>query len=666
MNWFKVLLICLAAETGTSLFAGDERIPRSVSKPESKDKSRKDDKLDLLIDGPLLVTVEFHGSSGSSKHEGYLMYLRDTSICYRVKPSGRLIRHEAAKGKVRGVTSADGENRWVLDPVAMVFTGPRESIKPIELSPLSRETREERLVLFTVLEELLEDIVGLDANGESKDPELIREAVKSYAKYIDANGLGREPTDWCNRTLNLLDKRAETYTWLRDVYQRMQRKKLATTEKLREEFEQARRWVSLVEGTEHMRDQERVWKGADQDDLFGTAIGSLLVLGFRGHLQEQRRKSIRADYERIHLGELARITEEGVGLWAKHWQAYLRARNEVRVRLYSDGARLFRHVDSDSRQKENVLLDGLFQKRDFAQVAEYYAKRVKAQPENPFLQARHCLSAALVPQGDRFEASSRALALARKCAAAARLLPANQIYDRARQSILVMACQIACRATDLEMSSDAWSQSYSPAAAYTVQLVDAFNTMKGGHEWRDWMLEQRAWGLMRSERAKEALDQALAIEPMRKHIPSFGINLARIYSSRRGRGDDDTAMKWLEHSVRLAGWMNIKELRSNPDFDSVRICRRLAFNRLTQVSFAWALDAKSGGLRIINHAPFPLTNLTIRARFLNASGKIVTATHPKVVPLLRPQEELLVPSVLKGGVLARGVRVSLESDQGRR
>ncbi len=616
----------------------------------------------LVPEGPLAVTIDSRSSQGNRSYAAHLLYLRPDRIGFRHGQAGTLVIREAARSNIVRVRSGDGKLEWTYDPIRQEFRGPRLRVVPVDLSPDSRGKRDERECLFQALQEAFADVDALDALEEGDDSAPLRAALRGYADHIRKNALGTELARCSDAIAQLIERREETHRRLRDINWKTLARKATAQTNLTAAYASSRRLLSALDAAEILRDQRGVWSGANSEDLFSTVVLSLGALGLRGHMQNMRRQELDQEYERLQFRELSRITEEGVRLWARAWAEFLDARYKTRTQLHAAGERLFHLADVGKAQKADAALAGYVRKGAYRLAAEHHADLLKADPDNPFLQARHCYFSALVPEGDRLAWSIRALGLARTAAGGVRRLPEGPLFDRSRQTILVTACRIASLAADLETGTERWSGSYSAAAAYTVRLVDAFLKIKPDHEWRSWMLEQRAWALMRSERPADALTQALAVAQRRRGSPTFGVNLARIYATRGEKGDTERAMKWLEHAVRVAGYRNIRHLRTNPDFDALGGAQRRAFSTLTRVSFACAADPRSAGVRIVNHSPFDLTNVTVTARYLN-NGRWVKSTSPLPLLCIPPKGEVLIPGLLKGADPRAPWRCYVQADQ---
>ncbi len=616
---------------------------------------------DMLAEGPAAIVVNLERPDKIVVAErGSLCCLKKNALWYRQDENWKLIKIDGKEGRVKSVELNGGKDRWDWDSQQGLFVGPAKPVETIDLTPDSALGADETAFLFSAIEQLQKDL----ESSAMDDLGVIEETARKYRSLAGADH--PKLADLCLGVLDLVQRRKERDDRIATSLVTLQEdRKQAIADFHRAEV------ANFVSG----------FKDVDADSS-DELILSLLFAGARvqaGHLVVEQ--WTRGRLEQLSVKAKADIDEA--------LKDYEQDADAWRKQLCEVGHDDFGRPTFEEVEKQRGLFATLRSNNDRGGVAKFYVETADQEKMNPFRISERCLAAAQVPvaKDKRRQKSENLLRLAKECARAVRLVPPERVFDRPRLTILYRAALLACEAADAELEGESWVGAYSPAAAYAVRLIDVFNGYSRFFELSGELRERRAWALAQCGRPDEAFDQAVAVKDLRKDQPEFGVKLARLYCRRGGTADAKAnakeAMRWLDIAVRSAGFVDILELKRNPDLGPVRGLQSMAFNGLTEVRadgkpltpvpMAFSQPPPTTDFEVTNNSAFALTNVTVKVDVSivtngGRNAKPKTLTTPEVFARIEPGQTVVVADIFKdlapGWVYSK--RYSVECDQNRK
>ena len=617
----------------------------------------------MLAEGPAAIVLSLERPDKIAVPEkGSLCCLKKSTLWYRQDGTWKLVKIDGKDGRVKNVETADGKDRWDWDSQQGQFVGPEKPVETIDLTPDPALRPDEAAFLFFAIEQLQKDLES--PNLDEDDLGVIEETARKYRSLAGADR--PKLADLCLGVLDLAQRRKKRDARIAASWATLQEDR----QQAMADFRRAE-VANLVSGFKDVN--------ADSSD---ELILSLLFVGAKvqvGHLV----------VEQLTRGRLQQFSGKAKADIDEALKDYEQDADALRKRLCDVGHDHFGRPPFEEVEKRRSLLATLGSNNDRDGVAKFYAETPDQEKMNPFRISERCLAAAQVrvDKDKRRQKSEDLLRLAKECARAIRLVPPARVFDRPRLTILYRAALLACWAADAELEGESWAGTYSPAAAYAVRLIDAFNGYGDFFELSGEVREWRAWALAQCGRPDEALDQALKVADLRKDRPEFGVKLARLYCRRGGTADAKAnakkAMHWLEVAVKSAGFLDIPELKRNPDLGPVRGLESMAFENLTEVRadgkpltpapMAFRPPPPATDFEVTNNSAFALTNVAVKVDVSivtnggrNARPK--TLTTPEVFPRIEPGQTVVVSDIFKdlapGWVYSK--RYSVECDQNRK
>jgi hypothetical protein len=577
------------------------------------------------------------------EEKGTLCCLRIQEICYRDE-KGKFWRLEAKGGRVKWIETADHKYRWDLDEKAQVFKGSPGPIEVINLNPQPATREREVAFLYAAIEQLYRDLETVEWRDE-EGSKILDAAARRYADRASELRQTRL-ADLCAGFTELSEQRRARDKAVADVWK----------EQAGKESELWRDW-----GVRRRQAQLDALSELSADSLL-----ALLITGLQASAQAES-DTLQADLDL--LKSFDKLTDESRTRTRKELQGYECARCEPWKKLFDVGHDDFKRPQAGEMENRERVRDAL-KKGNLEDLRKFYRDAGDKDKDNPFLRVEACrveccLRAAAAGKGPpdkKLEHAEKILALARECVDAVRQVPKDQAYEWVRLELLARACLIACTAAEVELAGEGWGKNYSHAAAYAVRLIDCYNEAPNHYELTGLLREYRAWALLQSGRPEEALEQARNVPQHRQDKPRYGVNLARAYCCCEGKDNTRKAMDALERAVKVGGFADIRELRTNPDFERVRFAETARFKALTALEHVSSRDGND--LLLTNKSAYSWTRVKVTLTVSTANGA-KTVQAPQLFSCVAPEEKVRVKDLFKDvGPIAPGMgAVVVDCDQ---
>jgi hypothetical protein len=561
--------------------------PAAAQPSPRADKPISPDGTDVLAEGPLEVTVDWDKLGKKYKADCTLLfltrkafYLRDASgdVYPCAVDSGSYAYGRAMLIETRGpvpVGKGESEKRfWSRDLVP--GTDPRQyryAGKPlppaaIDLTPLAvdekRRAAVENWLLYCALEQLQSRVDTALLSGDEPLAKACAEQTKRVVAYLTA-------APGADKTLRT------GYEDLAGYLESQVKNRLAVRKLFEDQAGQIKNLQQQALEAQGRLMQSQAALARNPFALFGGAS----TLSRAMSAFEQERKRIE-----LAVSALGGRAKEQLESLAKEFEAARKGRWTAIRTIGVDRYGLPLEAPFE-------VLRGLGEKADPKDVIALLEKRVEVDRrfgkdagagDNPFaLRDLYAAQSGTIKAADE-KRGAALFDLARQTVEAARLLPAGRAFDFERADLLRSAAALACLAataearTVLARTGGAWSQAFSPRAAYALRLLELSGALDGtgslaAADPTAQLREQRAVALLLVGQAEEAYQQAKQIEKLREESRSAlsRVNLARLLLAREKTTDADRAGA-LRHLVEAfkGGFGDVQEIWGGPKPENLR------------------------------------------------------------------------------------------------
>jgi hypothetical protein len=265
---------------------------------------------------------------------------------------------------------------------------------------------------------------------------------------------------------------------------------------------------------------------------------------------------------------------------------------------------------------------------------------------NPFAQLDLLFFQSLVPVIDAGDRLNFWQDQARKAIKLAGEFPDDPILDYDRAELLTTGAELALRAAEVELGSYRWAHSYHPRAEFAGKVLDvALKFLPEDPSGR--IREKKAQALLLGGQVNDALKLAEEIREIRKDLPRYRFQLARIECAA---GQTDKGLDDLEAAIIPLGFADIEEVRTRGgDFPKAE----KRFKELTEINVSFDGKIPFGynptGPRIVvtNRSRFALTDVLIDLEYFTIVGRgnpppTKKQEYVQKVARLDPNESMIV------------------------